>query len=133
MADPLRRDLKHADLGVDVAVVGGGPGGLATAAALRAAFGDAIRVKVRQSASASVSAAHNARQAKACFTASADGSLKLLLAGVRGSDGLQDPGLCNWAGSQLSACFGCYKPNSSVKVIGQVSVYCKSAMHQCMR
>ena len=33
---------------VDVAVVGGGPGGLATAAAVRSAFGKHVGVKVRQ-------------------------------------------------------------------------------------
>ena len=32
---------------VDVAVVGGGPGGLATAAAVVSAFGDSASVKVR--------------------------------------------------------------------------------------
>jgi len=31
---------------VDVAIVGGGPGGLAAAAATRSAFGDSLRVKV---------------------------------------------------------------------------------------
>ncbi len=39
---------KHADQHeVDVAVVGGGPGGLSAAAAVLSAFGDAFRVKVR--------------------------------------------------------------------------------------
>ena len=38
----------HADQHeVDVAVVGGGPGGLSAAAAVLSAFGDAFRVKVR--------------------------------------------------------------------------------------
>lgn len=35
-----------ADHDIDVAVVGGGPGGLATAAAVLSAFGQHIRVKV---------------------------------------------------------------------------------------
>ena len=31
---------------VDVAVIGGGPGGLATAAAFASAFGDSLKIKV---------------------------------------------------------------------------------------
>lgn len=35
---------------VDIAIAGGGPGGLATAAALLAAFGGNVKVKVRSTA-----------------------------------------------------------------------------------
>lgn len=48
MTDVRSKLPDHADQHeVDVAVVGGGPGGLATAAAVLSAFGDTFKVKVR--------------------------------------------------------------------------------------
>ena len=41
------RAAESADLDTDVAIVGGGPGGLTTAAAILSAFGQRVRVKVR--------------------------------------------------------------------------------------
>lgn len=41
-------DAEKVNHDIDVAVVGGGPGGLAIAAAVLSAFGQRIRVKVRQ-------------------------------------------------------------------------------------
>ena len=47
MSAPCTKAAGTADHDIDVAVVGGGPGGLATAAAILSAFGQHIRVKVR--------------------------------------------------------------------------------------
>ena len=43
---PNLADQHEVDI-IDVAIVGGGPGGLSTAAAVLSAFGNAFRVKVR--------------------------------------------------------------------------------------
>ena len=84
MAEPSRRGSSHGE--VDVAVVGGGPGGLATAAALKAAFGDEMRIKVRHYPSALFWASSNPGQVKACWQAASinnfSSSSKRLLAGV---------------------------------------------------
>jgi len=46
MTAPVRTNAKAYATGVDVAIIGGGPGGLAAAAAVTSAFGDTLRVQV---------------------------------------------------------------------------------------
>lgn len=43
---PVRMTAKSCATDIDVAVIGGGPGGLATAAALTSAFGNRLKIKV---------------------------------------------------------------------------------------
>lgn len=47
MSPTSAKGTENVNLDIDVAVVGGGPGGLAIAAAVLSAFGQHIRVKVR--------------------------------------------------------------------------------------
>ena len=47
MSPASAEDAEKINHDIDVAVIGGGPGGLATAAAVLSAFGQRIRVKVR--------------------------------------------------------------------------------------
>ncbi len=46
MTAPVRTNAKAYATEVDVAIIGGGPGGLAAAAAVTSAFGDTLRVQV---------------------------------------------------------------------------------------
>jgi len=46
MTAPVRTNAKAHATEVDVAIIGGGPGGLAAAAAVTSAFGDTLRVQV---------------------------------------------------------------------------------------
>ena len=46
MTAPVRTHAKAYATEVDVAIIGGGPGGLAAAAAFTSAFGDTLRVQV---------------------------------------------------------------------------------------